>query len=350
MRAKKLLSFCFLVSSCFTVLGVGTGCTETESLEQRTANPPSLSVVEETRNGLTTVSDKAASSNYRIRKQDEYWRISTRQLNQWTDPPAVQVSRFINGDWQSSVLESLLHPLDESITTVFYIHGYTFDEEKTEWVGNQFYDALTSDLDEKDRLRFIVWSWPSTEQKFRLMADMREKARRTDFEACCLGWTLAKMPQSSKICLVASSMGARGLTGALHLAAGGKMGEWKLPVDAVSTSANRRALVISAAMHSDWLYPDKRHEEALSAVERLLLVNNSVDPKLKRYAMMYSKSRPKALGYTGLESPEKLGEFATRLEQWDASEEIGENHGVEHYLQSPEVMSRIRAFAFWKER
>ena len=63
---------------------------------------------------------------------------------------------------------------------------------------------------------------------------------------------------------------------------------------------------------------------------------------------MYTKTRPKALGAVGLDT-EQLGESKSRVTQWDASGEIGENHGIENYLRSNEVTTRLRHFLFGHE-
>jgi hypothetical protein len=94
-------------------------------------------------------------------------------------------------------------------------------------------------------------------------------------------------------------------------------------------------------VNNDWLYPGRYHERAVAGASRLLLVNNPIDAALCRDGQPW-KSKPVALGQSGLTDLDKLGDFASRIEQYDASEQIGEVHGVEHYLRRPEIVARMR--------
>ena len=76
----------------------------------------------------------------------------------------------------------------------------------------------------------------------------------------------------------------------------------------------------------------------------MLLINNSIDSTLLRYAKAW-RANPVALGLDGIEHVSKFGELANRIEQFDAHEQIGDNHGVEQYLRNAEIVARLRAFA-----
>lgn len=284
------------------------------------------------------------------RTQDEFWRISTRDLNNLVDgKPVFAASRYTaRHEWESSNIDSL-YEASGGAMTIMYVHGYGFDPEKSKRIGWDFYRAIARKTPRSHKLRFIVWSWPSTSQAFRYRADMRDKAKRTDFEACCLAWVLARMNTNCKVSVIGSAMGCRAVSGALHLHSGAKLGGWKWPNDPPGKRCTVRGVLISAALHNDWLYPNEKHDHALAGVERLLLINNSLDPQLSRYALLYSKSNPVALGRSGLEKQDELEDLANRLIQHDAANEIGEHHGVEHYIASPKIMDRLRKFTLWEQ-
>ena len=73
-----------------------------------------------------------------------------------------------------------------------------------------------------DRLRFVIWSWPSDKIKGPLN-DIRTKAWRTDTDGYYLGWFLQRMHPQSDIGLIGFSYGARIVSGALHVLAGGEL-------------------------------------------------------------------------------------------------------------------------------
>ena len=81
----------------------------------------------------------------------------------------------------------------------------------------------------------------------------------------------------------------------------------------------------------------------MAGASRLLLINNSVDSMLLRYSKVW-RSHPIALGLDGIQHVAKLGDRAERIEQFDAHEEIGDQHGVEHYLRSKTIVARLRKF------
>ncbi len=278
------------------------------------------------------------------RKQDEVLLVSTRALGAPPGeiPPALTIARFNERDqWEPLSLEAFLDDARADTTTLIYVHGYDFDEQKAERVGWAFYHEFCDGLPADQRVRFVIWSWPTVAKKFRPVRDFIDKTHRSDSDAYYLAWFIAQLPANTHVGLAGSALGCQVVQGTLHLLGGGAMGDLKLPADGAQTLPAMTTVFIAPAVNNDWLYPGGFHERAMAGTNRLLLVNNPTDAALCRFGQPW-KSKPVALGQSGLTDVRKLGDFASRIEQLDASEQIGEEHGVEHYLRQRELVARMR--------
>jgi hypothetical protein len=290
-----------------------------------------------------SVADDPLNYSGPARKQDEVVLLSTRHLGVPLDNtvPALSLLRFNEKEqWETLSLEALAGG-EANVPTLIYVHGYDFDEEKAERVGWAFYHAFCDDLPADERVRLVIWSWPTVAKRFRPVRDFIDKARRSDTDAYYLAWFIAQLPREARVGVAGSALGCQVVQGALHLLGGGALGELRLDDAALQKSRQISAVFIAPAVNNDWLYPGGYHQQAPQAASQLLLVNNPIDAALCRYGQPW-KSKPVALGQSGLTDLAKLGEFARRIEQLDASEQIGEEHGVEHYLRQDEIVARMR--------
>jgi hypothetical protein len=282
------------------------------------------------------------------RKQDEIFLVSTRHLGGVSGQasPAIALQRFNEKEqWESLSLDAFVAGDDGRATTLLYVHGYDFDETKAERVGWAFYHAFCDELPADQRLRMVIWSWPTEAKKFRPVRDFIAKANRSDADAYYLAWFVAQLPRDARVALAGSALGCQVVQGAMHLLGQGALGDVRLALPEGHALPRISTVFITPAVNNDWLYPGGYHERATAATTSLLLVNNPIDAALCRYGQPW-KSKPVALGQSGLAELEKLGELAKRIEQFDASEQIGEEHGVEHYLRRPEIVSRMRTSLF----
>ena len=281
------------------------------------------------------------------RKQDEVYRISTRHLSEPEDgrPFELELHRWSESDaWEAISLEAFASDQNAQRLTLIYVHGYSFDEEKADRTGWAFYHAVCDDPALDRPVRYVFWSWPTTQKRFRPTRDLADKAQRADVDAFYLAWLLSQLDENEPVCVVGSSLGCRVVQGMLHLAGGGKIGDWTLGARRTELPAKLSAAYISACVHNYWLKDGEFHEKAIAGVDRLLLINNSVDSMLFRYGKVW-RSNPVALGLDGVPDAVKLGTKEDRILQYDAHEEIGDRHGVEHYLRNESVVDRLRAFA-----
>ena len=279
------------------------------------------------------------------RKQDEVILIDTRALEKPSADEAVKLplKRFSEaGKWEEFTVEAFVRDSEADVPTIVYVHGYDFSDEKAERVGWAMYHALCDELPSQQRVRYVIWSWPSVAKRFR-RGDVRDKSIRGDAEGYWLAWLIAQLPAKSRVNVVGSALGCAAVEGMLHISGGGEIDGWQVARSDDTPGPAVRAVFISAAIHDYWLYEGEFHDQALKRCEGLLLLNNSHDPTLVNYHRAWSR-RPAALGLDGLPNVEKFGELAKRIEQFDAHEVIGQHHGVENYLRSPELVGKLREF------
>jgi hypothetical protein len=193
-------------------------------------------------------------------------------------------------------------------------------------------------------LRFVIWSWPSDQADGRMIQDLRIKAGRTDRVAWHLAAWLNETAPAANVSLIGTSFGVRIVGGALHLLGGGRLGGYSL--SGRNESLRPMPVVfVSPAIDSDWLLPGHHFGQAMSQVERLLLVNNSSDRVLRLYHWLYGRrSSAEALGHSGLVAAARLGDDREKILQLDAAPVIGAKHGCGPYFQSPGLLARMRPY------
>ncbi len=231
-----------------------------------------------------------------------------------------------------------------SPATVVFVPGNGYSHQQTRDLGLDAYRRMMGELPPDEKIRFVIWSWPSDPASRRQVRDVRIKAGRTPWVAWCLASWLDTLEPAGPLCVVGTSFGARVVCEALHLRGGGTIGTYRLAP--ASTPRQRvQAVLISAAIDNDWLLPHRRLGRAISSVERMLLLTNSTDPVLSRYRLLYGlRSNAAALGYTGLAGREQLGAEARKIEQIDVASLVGPNHGFVYYFSAPRVVAQIQRY------
>jgi hypothetical protein len=286
------------------------------------------------------------------RPQDQVWLVSTRQL---ADPSGKDLC---NADWEiwcyqrhhgwtASSLSAFFDAEDPNQVTAFYVHGNRIDWETSLDRGWLAYQRLVCGAAEQTPMRFVIWSWPSSQIRGPLR-DLHIKAVQTDTESYYLAWFLSRVGPGVPISLLGFSYGTRVVSGALHLLGGGEIAGRILPAGHERTRLPMRVVLLSAAMPNYWLSPGRRYDHALSQVDHLLLLYNSRDQALRFYWCLDPDSRPQALGCTGFVGPEYWNESDRRITQLDVSCFVGKKHSELAYFHSPHTNSAIRPFALWQ--
>jgi len=234
---------------------------------------------------------------------DRFWVVSTRHLSQNIcnanfESPDFRVSRLdYCGNSQSESYESFLASVTPGRTVVIHVHGNRMTEMDANHRGRFVYRYIRPGIPEQP-IDFVIFSWPS-EQTGLLLRDGREKAMMTEAEGLYFAAMLREIiAREASVAIVAYSFGCRVATGGLHTLAGGSLSGRRLP-GPVMTGANVTVGLVAPAMEADWLAKGRYHGMASHNISRLAVLYNSRDAVLKRYWLLDSATRGRALGYTG---------------------------------------------------
>ena len=279
-----------------------------------------------------------------LRAGDQLWLVSDRGLgcNVADGAPRLQYWRYdCQRLWTRASLDELLAAEDPEMVTTVFVHGNRVSCDEAFTKGWSAYRGLVRCADERP-VRFVIWSWPSDPVRG-LIDDARLKASRTNLTGYYLAWFLDRLSPQSPLSLWGHSYGARAVTGALHLLGGGQLAGRVLDERVHPERDPAQVVLLAAALDNHWLIPGHTHGQAISQTEELLLINNSSDRLLKRYHLLYGRrSCAAALGYLGI-SQRSLGVEGNKVQQLDASCQIGKQHIFALYLQAPGLMAPIRA-------
>ena len=135
------------------------------------------------------------------------------------------------------------------------------------------------------------------------------------------------------------------MTGALHLLGGGNLCGMRLEARVHPQRAPMQVVLLAAAMDNDWLLPGHFHGQAISQVRAMLLVNNGCDRLLQRYQLLYpGRGCEQALGYNGLALGCLNPDDRDKVTQVDACCQVGSQHVFINYVESPDLLDRMRAY------
>jgi hypothetical protein len=282
-------------------------------------------------------------------RSHDVWLISTRSAP-WSNPVGGE-DRIAywhldtERNWASAGLDAFLAADDPAVPTCIYIHGNRTGRTSAVREGWSVSQRIKREAPDR-ALRFVIWSWPA-DQIQGLRRDVQVKAYRSEVQAYYLAHLLSRVDPEVPVSLIGYSFGARTITGALHLLAGGRFAGRQLPEG--SAPAERtpvRAVLVAAAMNADWLAPGRRNGLAIDRAERILVTRNMADPVLRYYPMMYRARGPEAMGYVGMACRWQLGEDRDKVEVLPVERSVGGNHVLSGYLCAVPVRSRLAWYTF----
>lgn len=285
-----------------------------------------------------------------VRQQDEIVLVNVRPVGGCCDPgmlaDQVRFETYQPCDesgsrqWHTSDLASVV-AADPSVSTVIFVHGNRLTSWDAKCEGLATYRRIVRQSDEKP-IRFVIFSWPSAEISGPLK-DVRVKAARTRPAGCQLAWFVDQLPAETQITMVGFSFGARIITGSLHILGGGSLGSMSIGELQHPNRQPVNAVLLAAALNSDWLCPGHCHGRAMTVVNRMVLVNNCEDRAMKFYHFSSTSGRPQALGLCGPTCIDAAG--AAKVVELNVSRYVGTEHDVFCYLSAPGVTSEISELA-----
>lgn len=272
------------------------------------------------------------------RPSDQIWLVSTRNVGDVSVGSGWGTSRYDAGYWKGSDDTTFSASDDEETVTIIYVHGNRMDPAGAEARGLAIYRELFSNQTD-GKIRFVIWSWPST-QIHGLAKDVRSKAARSDDEAFLLARFLAPIPENRRVGLIGFSFGARIISGSLHMLGGGEMLGRRIES---GKRASFRVVYWAAGVQNDWLLPENVQGRALPVGQKWLNISNHCDSVLRRFDRIDRCDCSAGLGFTGLAGKDQLpADLAARYEDWDAGHLLGNDHRSEPYFFQNEVIRRTR--------
>jgi len=286
-----------------------------------------------------------------IRAQDEIILVNVRPVGSCCDPAVlasgVRVESYQALDdsgrrrWQASNLDSVV-AADPSVSTVIFVHGNRLTNWDAKCEGLAAYRCIVRQCADAAPIRFVIFSWPAAQISGPLK-DVRVKAARTRPAGCQLAWIVDRLPAETPITMVGFSFGARIVTGSLNILAGGNAGSMGLAELEHPHRRPANVVLLAAALNSDWLCPGHCHGQAMTMVNRMVLVNNCADRAMKYYHFSTTCGRPQALGLCGPTCIDPAG--ASKTVELNVSRYVGSEHNLFRYLSAPGVTSEIRQLA-----
>ena len=250
-----------------------------------------------------------------------------------------------NQQWERTDREAFLSADNAAVPTSFFIHG---NRSNYLWAVREGDDVLVCLRDQADGrpFRFVIWSWPADRIPGRHRQDVRIKAWRSDVQSYYLARCINQIDPRVPVATIGYSFGARIITGAAEILAGGVVAGYRLGESSERRAQPLRAVLIAAALDCDWLLPGRRNGRALGQVDRMLVTRNCCDPVLRWYPLMYHVRGPRALGRVGPACAQWLGENREKLELLDVTCSVGKNHGWVHYIHAPALRRRLAQYTF----
>lgn len=239
--------------------------------------------------------------------------------------------------WQDASLEELTAAVDPTTPTILYAHGNRVENYEVLQRGLWVYDQLMRCRQDDRPVQFIIFSWNSSEIKG-MLNDVREKAVRTRPVGKQMAWLIDQLPSDAPLGLLGYSFGARVMSGATHLLAGGSLSGLTYECQ-TAQPRQMNAVFMAAALNADWLGPGHYHGCALQTIDRLLVSTNRLDPAMRFYGFISRKKHLKSLGLTG---PTCLShEYASRTRLYNVTPAVGNSHSMCRYMVCRPMMANV---------
>ncbi len=242
--------------------------------------------------------------------------------------------RLVDHRWEHSDAETFYATQVSEVPLVIYSPGYTTTMADTVEIGMK----LTSLYVRKSPNRTVFWKWPSEKTGCRLVPDIRSKISTAAHNALFLAEFLRGLAPESKVCLVGFSFGNRIiLDAAAHLAMN-PSGGLKLHLVLAGAATDQGSLGVGG-----------RHGMVPGFCDKILILYNPADSKLKFYRFLYGKhARPESLGRLGPPMSRILPQDRNRIEAININRYVGKEHQTIRHIMTPSFRNRIDTYLLFQ--
>ena len=272
-----------------------------------------------------------AGTEANISVESDDWIICTRHLplpkHQHGISHGMRYWRRASAGWTLSSADEFQSTLDPAATVCVFVDGNKIEAHEADKRGRIIRRKLNCC---KTAVRFVNWSWPS-DQIRGPVRDARAKISRANGDAYYLASWLSALPPRQSSSLIGYSLGARTVSGAVHMLEGGGFATNSL--GGASSPINPRVLFIAATVPHRWLRRGGANELFLMGADRTLSIYNSDDKVLRLFKYDRSSDGGVVIGHRPIPCKE-LGPVAPLVRQVDVASRINKNHGLQCYINA----------------
>ncbi|HUY32102.1 MAG TPA: hypothetical protein VMV69_04920 [Pirellulales bacterium] len=278
----------------------------------------------------------------------EYWVVNTRQAPACDDLEngfdRLTYSKYDDArGWLRYRREEFVAAMDASLPTTFFVHGSFLNHKWAVRCGWRYYHGVGNGV---PAFRLVLWSWPAERIPHRNALDnFRVKMARSERQGYYLAALINQLDPAVPLSLTGHSIGCRSVCAALEGLASGEVAGAPLPPPSFTGRRAIQAGLLVPAFDPRYLWPGGRYGDALSQVDRLLVVYNPRDRMMGVHSRRIS---PWVLGRYGMPEPQRLGENQYKLLQVSSQNWVGHAHRFSRYANSKNGTSWMRRYFFYQ--
>lgn len=276
--------------------------------------------------------------HFTILAEDEVWLIDAREfVSGGSNLEALKVSQFVDGELAPRSLSDLTnaHASGDSRATMLYVHGNQTDEKWALFRGLQVYrNALTTQPELRNPVRFVIWTWKSELEKIRRYPDFQIKAERSMQVGETFAATLNQF-NDHNIVVFGYSLGVQVLLSAFDSPS---------LVCRDSDSSCYQAIFAAPAINAKFVANHSlKRDQTQSIIERSVVFTNRKDRAIRAAQTIIRRQLPgEESTIEGLSNAGKLQ--VGQISGVDVSDEAGYRHRVERYTRSAKLQRVVADF------
>ncbi|HUG93305.1 MAG TPA: alpha/beta hydrolase [Planctomycetaceae bacterium] len=285
----------------------------------------------------------------------DYWIVSTRRCSQEGRPhcPAGTYDYFhVGPGGRPQFLDepSFQAWLTPGVPVCVVVHG-SFTNWSDAVEGSARMSEWIRSAAPDRPLHVVFFTWPSEGDEWWLLppVNVGVLGRRAEFNGFYLADLISRIPPAHPVSLFGHSHGARVVTSAVHLKAGGLVQGQRLS-HAEALGRRYRVVLAAAAVDQHWLSPGGRYACAMARVERLVNLRNRNDIALAVYPLRRVLSGL-PLGRSGFRPIDRaqFRRLGLAVAELDVTGLLDTGHLWDNYYRRPEIARSIAPYLYFTD-